>query len=512
MVFRFESCVVDEDRCELRRAGKRVSLEPQVFDILVYLLRNRARVVSRDDLIASVWNGRVVSDSALSSRITAVRHAIGDSGARQRLVRTVTRTGYRFVGAVTEQTLEERKRGDDFASRQIEKPSIAVIPFANLSGDVKQDRFILGIAEDLIATLTRFQQFSIVPRSVTHSCKDAAQAALKSGARYALEGALRKEGDRVRITVQLIDSSTMTLLWADRFDGHSRNPLNLQDRVVEHLVKAIVPRLERSEHSRIKDRSVDELDAYSATLRGINSLHQWSKDGIDQALRLFRKATEIDPDFAAAYAMASYCYVQRQAYGWLTDGSRDRAEGLRLARTAAELGTDDALALTRAAHAISVLGDDLDTGAVLAERAIRLNPQLDVAWYVSGWTMLFSGKPEEAYQHLCRSKQLSADNRLIFKIDAAAAYAHLFCGRYDDAAVAASNALRARPNYLTAMRVAGASHILAGRIEQGRQFITRMGQLDPKLRISKLAEIMPFRRPKDFNRWTGALHAAGLPD
>ncbi len=512
MIFRFESCAVDEDRYELRRAGKRVSLEPQVLGILIYLLKNRARVVSRDDLFASVWNGRVVSDSTLSSRITAVRHAIGDSGARQCLVRTVTRTGYRFVGAVTEEIFEERKRGDDFASRQIEKPSIAVIPFANLSGDVEQDRFILGIAEDFVATLTRFQQFSIVPRSVSQSCKDAAQAALKSGARYVLEGTLQKEGGRVRITAQLVDSSTMTLLWADHFDGHSKSPLNLRDRVIEHFVQAIVPRLERSEHDRVKGRPVDELDAYSVTLRGINSLHQWTKDGIDQALRLFRKATEIDPDFATAHAMGSYCYVQRQAYGWLADNSRDRAEGSRLARTAAELGADDALALTRAAHAISVLGDDLDTGAVLAERAIRLNPQLDIAWYVSGWIMLFAGKPEEACQRLRRSKQLSAYDRLIFKIEAAAAYAHLFCGRYDDAAAAASNALRARPNYLTAMRVAGASNVLAGRVEQGRQFITRMGQLDPKLRMSRLAEIMPFRRPKDFNRWTEALHTAGLPD
>jgi len=503
---------VDEDRCELRRAGKRVSLEPQVLSILIYLIKNRARVASRDDLIASVWNGRVVSDSTLSSRITAVRHAIGDSGARQRLVRTVARTGYRFVGAVTEHTFEEGKRDDDSASRQVEKPSIAVTPFVNLSGDVEQDRFILGIAEDLIDALTRFQQFSIVPRSVTQPCKDAAQAVLKSGARYVLEGAFRRAGGRVRITAQLIDSSTMTLLWTDRFDGHSRNPLNLQDQVVERLVQAIVPRLERSEHDRVKGRPLGELDAYSLTLRGINSLHQWTKDGIDQALRLFRKATEIDPDFAAAYAMGSYCYVQQQSYGWLTDGSRDRAEGARLARRAAELGADNALALTRAAHAISVLGDDLDSGVVLAERAIRLNPQLDVAWYVSGWTMLFAGKPEEACQRLRRAKQLSVYDRLVFKIDAAAAYTHLFCGRYDDAAAAASSALRARPNYLTAMRVAGASNVLAGRVEQGRQFIARMGQLDPKLRMSGLAEIMPFRRPKDFNRWTEALQTAGLPN
>jgi tetratricopeptide (TPR) repeat protein len=190
--------------------------------------------------------------------------------------------------------------------------------------------------------------------------------------------------------------------------------------------------------------------------------------------------------------MASYCYVQRLSYGWLTDRPRQIAEGVALARQAAELGEDDALALARAAHAISVLGGDIDGGFAFAEQAIRLNPCLAAAWYVSGWTMLFVGKPDLALEHLERARQLSVHDRLIFKIHGAIAYAHFFRGRYDAALRSAGKALRARPNYLTALRAAGASYVLGGQLEQGRRFVEQVRHLDPALRISDLANIAPF--------------------
>jgi tetratricopeptide (TPR) repeat protein len=176
------------------------------------------------------------------------------------------------------------------------------------------------------------------------------------------------------------------------------------------------------------------------------------------------------------------------------------------------LGADNALILTRAAHAISVLGDDVDSGAVLVDRALKLNPLLDDAWYVSGWTMLIAGKPKLAGERLLRARELSAHDQLIFKIDAASAYALFFTGRYDDAAYSARTALRARPNYLTACRIAAASDVLAGRTEQGRRLIAKVRADDPKLRLSDLPELLPFRRKSDFDRWAGALQAAGLPD
>jgi len=183
-----------------------------------------------------------------------------------------------------------------------------------------------------------------------------------------------------------------------------------------------------------------------------------------------------------------------------------------LARAAAELGADNALTLTRAAHAISVLGNDVDGGAVLAERALKLNPLLDDAWYVSGWTMLIAGKPKLAHERLLRARQLSAHDHLIFKIDAASAYALFFTGRYDDATDAAMSALRTQPNYLTAFRIAAASDVLAGRTEQGRRYVAKMRAGDPKLRLSGLPELLPFRRREEFDCWAGALQLACLPD
>jgi TolB-like protein len=515
VIFRFGSYALDAERRDLSRSGKRVALERQVFDILLYLLENRHRVVTRDDVLRAVWRGRVVSESTLSSRITAVRHAIGDSGARQRLIRTVTRGGYRFVGAVTvSRPPGHPTSGSDIKAAISDKPSVLIAPLVNLSGDAEQDRFLAGLADELTTALIRFRQFAAIPRSIVPASQaaDAVRVAAEWGVRYVLHGSFRREGDHVRISAQLTDAFAQTLLWADRYDCRGKATFELQDRITARLIGAIVPQLEAREHERLKAEPTGEPDAYALTLAGVRSLRQWTKPGIDRALRLFRQAIAADREFAPAYAMSSYCYVQQQSYGWFADSPCDRAEGVALARAAADLGADNALTLTRAAHAISVLGDDVDSGAVLVDRALKLNPLLDDAWYVSGWTMLIAGKPKLAGERLLRARELSAHNHLIFKIDAASAYALFFTGRYDDAAYSATAALRARPNYLTAHRIAAASDVLAGRTEQGRRLIAKVRAADPKLRLSDLPELLPFRRKSDFDRWAGALQAAGLPD
>jgi TolB-like protein len=515
VIFRFGSYALDAERRDLSRSGKRVALERQVFDILLYLLENRHRVVTRDDVLREVWRGRVVSESTLSSRITAVRHAIGDSGARQRLIRTVTRGGYRFVGGVTVSGPPGHPAsGSDIKAAISDKPSVLIAPLVNLSGDAEQDRFLAGLADELTTALIRFRQFAVVPRSIVPASQaaDAARVAAEWGVRYVLHGSFRREGGHVRISAQLTDAFAQTLLWADSYDCRGKATFEMQDRITARLIGAIVPRLEAREHERLKAEPIGEPDAYALTLAGVRSLRQWTKPGINRALRLFRQAIAADREFAPAYAMSSYCYVQQQSYGWFADSQCDRAEGVAFARAAADLGADNALILTRAAHAISVLGDDVDSGAVLVDRALKLNPLLDDAWYVSGWTMLIAGKPKLAGERLLRARELSAQEHLIFKIDAASAYALFFTGRYDDAAHSATTALGVRPNYLTACRIAAASDVLAGRTEQGRRLIAKVRAADPKLRLSDLPELLPFRRKSDFDRWASALQAAGLPD
>jgi len=530
VIYRFEAYTLDADRYELRRGADLVPVEPQVFGVLLHLVRSRGRIVSRDDLIAGVWDGRIVSESTLNSRVSAVRHAIGDDGEQQRLIRTLPHKGYRFIGLVQESN-EARKEGvqvgidghEEIRSAPgctsllfRDKASILVFPFANLSADSEQDCFIDGLVDDITAALSRFRHLLVIGRSATqshrHQTLDLKQLAAELGARYVIEGTLRKEESRIRIAAQLIDSATMACLWASRFDGNLRNIFNLQDQITASVVGALVSKLEQVEIERIKIGPKHGLDAYSCTLRGLNNLHQWTKPGIGEALDLFQKAIEIEPEFASAYAMAAYCYVQRQSYGWITDRPREIAQCVQLAQRAAELGKDDALALAKAAHAISAVGGDVEGGASLIGRAIRLNPHLTAAWYVSGWIMLWLGKPEVAIQHLEHAIDLSPYDRLVFKIRAAMAYAHFFSGRYDAAAASASEALRERPNYLTALRVVSASHALGGRLIEGRQLMTTMCQLDPGLHVSDLAFLAPFRREDYSAKWAGALHSVGLPD
>src|SRR6516162_3692859 len=289
----FGDCVLDLDRRELSRGGREVPTGPQVFDLLVYLLKNRERVVSRDDLLASVWSGRIVSDSTLASHINAVRKAIGDSGEEQRLLRTVARKGFRFVGEVTEARAQdsaapshaESGPTEEAATRELtipDGPSIAALPFANLSGDPEQDYFADGLVEDIISALSRISWLFVVARNSSFAYKrqavDVKQVGRELGVRYVLEGSVRRSANRVRITEQLIDARTRGHLWADRFEGPLDDIFALQDQMTESVVGAISPTLERAEIERAKHKPTERLDAYDYYLRGMASFHVGTRE------------------------------------------------------------------------------------------------------------------------------------------------------------------------------------------------------------------------------------------
>src|SRR5262245_30995650 len=285
MQFLFEDHVLDVDRRELRRGAQRVALEPQVFDLLVYLVRNRDRVVSKDDLIEGVWDGRIVSESTLTSRITAARKAVGDNGNEQRLIRTVPRKGIRFVGDAREAQMSAAKPGSPAAIGDAkgaptlalpDKPSIAVLPFQNLSGDPEQEYLADGVVEDIIMALSRMRWLFVIARNSSFTYKgqavDVRQVGRELGVRYVLEGSVRKAASRVRIAGQLIDAATGTTLWADRFEGALEDIFDLQDQVATSVVGAIAPTLERAEIERAKRKPTESLDAYEHYVRGIASL------------------------------------------------------------------------------------------------------------------------------------------------------------------------------------------------------------------------------------------------
>jgi TolB-like protein len=521
-IYNFEGYSLDPDRRELRDRDALVSVEPQVFDLLQYLIRNRDHIVSKDDLITGVWDGRVVSDSTLSSRLTAVRQAVGDSGEKQQLIRTIPHKGFRFIGEV-----HETKRADHSAQSVSgpgkraglflpQKPSIAVLPFANLSGDPDQEYFVDGITEDIITALSQFRWLSVIAggsRLALDGRAIDARDIHELGVGYVLDGSVRKSENRVRITARLIDATTGIHLWASRFDGKLDDAFDLQDKVTASVVGVTAPKLEQAEIERAKQQPLESPpDPYRCYLLGTESVYRWTRGGVNEGLRLFQQAIQINPEFAPAYGMAAYCYVQRKSYGWLTDRRREIVESEQLARRAAELAGDDAAALTRAAHAIASVAGDIDSGFVFVEQALRHNRNLAPAWYVSGWLRIFRGEPQIAVEHLARAINLGPLHPLMFKMQCAMAYAHFLTGCYDEASAAAENALRARPNYLTAVRAAAASHALAGGIDRARTLMAQMRQCDPALRISSLSELIPFRRALDFARWAEGLHKAGLPD
>ena len=281
MRYLFEEYALDMDRRELRRGTTPVAIEPQVFDLLVHLIRRRDRVVSKDELLASVWRGRAISESALFNRINAARNAIGDTGARQKLIKTLPRRGLRFVGVVREEESGPAEAGLQKPSLGIaDKPSIAVLPFLNLSGDPEQDYFIDGVVEDIITALSRNRGFFVIARNSSFTYKgkpvDAKQVAHALGVRYILEGSVRKSGNRVRVTGQFIEAGSGRHLWADRFDGDLVDIFDLQDQLVTSVVGAIAPQLEKAEIDRAKLDMTGDLAAYDFYLRGLASWNRWT--------------------------------------------------------------------------------------------------------------------------------------------------------------------------------------------------------------------------------------------
>jgi TolB-like protein/class 3 adenylate cyclase len=397
-----------------------------------------------------------------------------------------------------------------------DRPSIAVLPFQNMSGDAEQEYFADGMVDDIITELSRMRWLFVIARNSSFTYKgravDVKQVGRALGVRYVLEGSVRKAGDRVRITGQLIDASTGSHLWADRFDGGLADIFDLQDRVTASVVAAIAPKLELAEIERAKRKPTDSLDAYDYYLRGLAGVHRWTREGNDEALKMFYRAIELDPEFASAYGMAARCYSQRKTAGWMTDRARETAEAERLAWQAAELGGDDPVALWTAGLALAFVVGKLEDGATFTERALALNPNLAWAWLFSGWVNVWIGEPEVAIQRFAHAMRLSPQDPLYFQMQAGTAAAHFFAGRYAEASTWAEAAVRGQRSFLLVLCTAAAANALAGRTAEAGKAMARLRQFDPNLSLSNLGDLLTLRRPEDVAKWREGLRKAGLPE
>ncbi|MBR0697016.1 adenylate/guanylate cyclase domain-containing protein [Bradyrhizobium lablabi] len=399
-----------------------------------------------------------------------------------------------------------------------DKPSIAVLPFQNMSGDPEQEYFADGMAEDIITALSRFKALFVIARNSSFTYKGAAvdvkQVGRELGVRYVLEGSVRKAANRVRITGQLVDTATGAHLWADRFDGGLGDIFDLQDQVTESVVGAIAPAVVKAEIERAKRKPTESLDAYALYLRGLARLHQFgNRQANEEALRLFNRAIEFDPEFASAYGRAAFCYVIAKINGWISDPANAIAEVKRLTQRAVELGKDDAIALAAGGNALAFVVRDLGVGAGLVDRALALNSNLAEAWNFGGWVQIWLGEPETAIERFARALRLSPLDPWLMAMRAGTAYAHFFLDRYDEAASWAAMALQCSPDYQPGLRITAASNAMAGRPEQAHKAVARLRELNPTLCLSNFKEMLgPYRRAEDVARYEEGLRQAGLPE
>ena len=413
--------------------------------------------------------------------------------------------------------------GEDSATRSTapalalpDKPSIAVLPFQNMSGNSEQDYFADGVVEEIITALSRFRELFVIARNSSFTYKgravDVKQVGRELGVRYVLEGSVRKAATRVRITAQLIDAISGVHLWAGRIDGTFDDIFNLEDQVTENVVGAIAPKIEQAEIERTKHKPTDSLDAYDCYLRAMMHFNQWTSESISEALRLFYRAIELDPAFASAHGLAAWCYVRRKLSGWMNNPAQEMAELERLAVRAGKLTNDDAVALFAAGWALVQVDGHAEAGAAMLDRALTLNPNITAAWMVGGWTKIYLGESDKAVEYFAHAIRLNPLDPLVARMHTGIAAAQFLAGHYKEAALLAESALRQHPNDLPLLRVAAASHALAGQMMDAKKNIARICHLDPALRLSRVAALAPCRRPEDVAKYVEGMRKAGLPE
>lgn len=397
-----------------------------------------------------------------------------------------------------------------------DKPSIAVLPFQNMSDDQQQEYFADGIVEDIITALSRFKSLFVIARNSSFTYKgkavDIKQVGRELGVRYVLEGSVRKAGEKVRITGQLIDSATGTHLWADRFDGKLEDVFELQDQITASVAGELVTQVQFAEMERARRKSTSNLDAYDCYLRGIANVWTWTKDSNETARTYFLRAIELDDNFALAYAFAGQIYVLRKQARWMVDVSQESAEAVRLARRAIELGQEDDVALCMGGFILAFIAGELDLAAECISRGLSLNNNLALGWHFSGWVRLYLGEHKVSLEHQRQAMRLSPRDPNVPQVRNAQAFAHFFEGQYAEAARLAERLTEEFPHFLPAWRIMAMSNALGGDPALTDKAVKKALELDPSARVSVLtSQLFPLRRLEDRERWKEGLLRAGFP-
>jgi len=526
MQFLFSEYMLDTDRRELCRGPDPVALEPQVFDLLVYLLENHDRVVSKDDLIAAIWEGRIVSESTLTSRINAARKAIGYSGRDQKLIRTISRKGFRFVGSVQSQHVSsdppENSGFEADHAREaprpvlspLDRPAIAVLPFTNMSGEPEQEYFSEGISEDIITALSKLRWFYVIARNSSFIYKGKAvrikAVGEELGVGYVLEGSVRKEGNRVRITAQLIDVATGTHIWSEHYDRSLADLFAVQDEITQAIVAAIEPQLYAAENFRAQRKSPDNMDAWDLVMRALS--HYWRVTRQDNmvAQALLEKAISIDPNYGQALGLLAASHMFGAHMGWSDmDSTIAIAIGERAALAAIRADSEDPWA-HYALGSVYLQTRCFDDSLAEFELALRLNPSFSPARGYYGVALTYCGRWEEGDLAARQALRLSPRDPFAAVYYGVVAYSQFIGGNYEEAIRLCREALRERHDFVGAHRVLAASAGMAGNKRLAEAAMQELRRAQPNVSLAWIAKQIPFKRDVDRDRYLDGFRRAGL--
>ena len=514
MIFVFGDCEVDTDRRELRRAGKPAHVEPQVFDLLVHLIRHRDRVVVKDELIQTVWAGRIVSEATLTSRISAARRVIGDTGRRQNYLRTVARRGFRFAGEVLERNPVEPPAGQNaMPSQRAERPSIAVMPFTNLSGDAAQEYFADGVAEDLIAGLSRVRWLRVIARSSSFSYKgkpaDPKQVSRDLGVWYVVDGSVRRAGEWVRISIELVDAPAGIQIWSAHYRRELKDIFAVQDEIAQRILGAIEPELAAAEWERARGASADNLDAWDHYRRGTWHLYRFGSDDIAAAQDHCRKAIASDPEFPQPYAALAYASHLSLIFDYAADRLAILDEGLTAARRAVQLDDRDSFAHAMLGR-LHMMARDYDLAIAETRAAIERNPYSAQAYFGLGFALVVAGEAEQAIEPLSRAVDLSPRDPNLASYGTVLSTAYILLKQPAKAAEWARVATRQPSSHFIAhMHLVAALALLDDTIGARKARQTLL-QLKPDFSAEYVKKVWPFRRSTDEARIVEGLRKAGL--
>lgn len=520
MLYFFDEYALDTDRRELRRDDGLVPVEPKVFDLLAFLIAGRHRVVSKDDLIAGVWMGRVVSDSALTSCINAARATIGDNGEDQRLIKTLPRKGIRFVGTVREENSPESPASPSVAPAPLrparvlpDRPSVAVLPFTNLSDDNEQQYFADGLAEDIITRLARLRGLFVSARnsSFTYKWKEinVTQIGRELGVRYVLDGSVRRSGQRLRIGAELSDASTGLQVWAERYDVDFADFFILQDQIAESVIAAIEPRLYAAEHQRFQSRSPDSLDAWGFVMRAMPCVWDWgSTQEIEIAQALLKKAIDIDPDYPRANSLLAWTQAALVQLGW-ADASDVLGAARARAQRAIQRDAEDPWTHLAAGY-VHMVSRDFDDAVKQLTEAIDLNSSFAFAHVVLGATYGYGGMSDDGLNHCGLAARLSPRDFAQAVNYSARGLCHFMAGRFPDAVGWERRAVALRPHFGSAWRTLAAAAGMARNLDVAASALSEAKRLHPSLSVEWVENHHPIVHDKDRLTYIEGLRAAGL--